>query len=221
MEVPDDQVLPFFREVGAASRDMALSIYETRRAKKVLSVAQHVAIRKMLPRYLMVKSNAGTVGDSIEGCRELSSAVNVFVGEHRWAELGPHGAVGACSSVIYWSPTVMLRAWLQLRAGDWQGLQAHCEQLDALFGSLDETFRDRGFTDTVYDRLGGLASGFLNTSLRNRAPYPGAEPHDIDSMRRLFERHYAEMLEAAGKITSATGAPARRNRSGSGQASVI
>lgn len=194
MEIADDQILPFFKAVAEAARGIPVSIYETRRAKKVLTLEQHLQIHKAVPQYLMVKANKGTIGDTVEGCRALSDIVNVFVGEHRWAELGPVGAIGCCSSVIYWSPNVLLRSWSHLQSHNWPDLQADCRKLSAMFAGLFEAFSTRGFTDTAFDRLGGRASGFLKTSLRNRGPYAAPNEGDLEIMRDVFRQHFPEML---------------------------
>ena len=54
MEVPDDQVVPFFRVVSEAVPNMAISIYETTRAKKALTLEQHKAIHEEVPAVIMV-----------------------------------------------------------------------------------------------------------------------------------------------------------------------
>ena len=176
MEVPDDAVLPFFSAVSSASGNLPFSIYETARAKKCLTLAQHLQIHEALPNYLMVKSNEGTIGDTIEGCRALSEIVNVFVGEDRWAELGPYGATGCCSSMVYWNPKTLLRSWSYVRERNWAAVQEDCRKMNAVFGAIFSAFGTRGFTDTAYDRLGGLATGFLKTSFRCRGPYPRLAP---------------------------------------------
>jgi 4-hydroxy-tetrahydrodipicolinate synthase len=197
MEVRDADVVPFFRAVAEAA-GLPLSIYETTRAGKCLAVDQHRRIHAEVPRYVMVKANASTVGNTVAGCRELSALVSVFVGENRWFELGPHGAAGCCSSLVYWHPPTMLSAWQSLRAGDWPALQAHCEGVSALFDGMARAWAGRGLTDSAYDRIGALSNGVLRTSLRMRGPYPSPEPADVATMRRLYEQHYPAMLAPCG-----------------------
>jgi len=195
MEVDDAQIVPFFREVAAGADGLAMSVYETDRAKKRLTLDQHRAINEAVPRYLMVKANAGTLGAGAEGCAALSQFVNVFVGEGRWAELGPRGVRGCCSSVVYWNPRVTLALWERVEKKDWPAVEDGCRRLDRLFAFLDEQFADRGFTDTAYDRLGGLATGFLQTSLANRGPYPAPTPADVARLAAWFRESLPEMLE--------------------------
>lgn len=198
MKVRDADVVPFFRAVADAAAGLPLSIYETTRAGKCLTVDQHRDIRAAVPQYVMVKANQDTVGNTAAGCRALADFVSVFVGESRWSELGPHGATGCCSSVVYWNPRVMLSAWQSLRAGDWNALQRHCDQLDALFAAMSAVWADRGFTDSAIDRIGALSNGFLRTSLRMRGPYPSPTEADVATLRRLYAEHYPEMLKLDG-----------------------
>ncbi|MEE2658514.1 MAG: dihydrodipicolinate synthase family protein [Candidatus Latescibacterota bacterium] len=195
MEVSEEEVVPFFREVSRAASHLPLSIYETTRAKKALTLAQHRAIKDALPNYLMVKANSGTIGSNPDGCSDLSELVNVFVSEHLWSELGPRGALGCCSSMVYWNPRVVLELWEHMRSGRWQELKAMGPKLTALGDFLAAHFGARGFTDTAYDRMGGRAGGFLKTGLRNRAPYPSATLDDVERLRGWYESNFPEMLQ--------------------------
>jgi 4-hydroxy-tetrahydrodipicolinate synthase len=196
LEIGDAQVVRFMREVADAAGGLAFSIYETGRAKKKLTLEQHRAIKEAVPRYLMVKATATTLGATPEGCAALSEFVNVFVSEPRWAELGPLGAAGGCSSAVYWGPRFVLGVWERVAAKDWTGAREGCARLDGLFKFLFDTFGDRGITDTGYDRLVGVATGFLRTSLSNRAPYPYGTDEDAMRVRRYCAEHLPEMLES-------------------------
>ena len=194
MEIGDDQIVSFFKEVVAAFGGMPFSVYETTRAKKMLTVEQHRAIKDALPSYMMVKANADTVGCAPEGCAALSEFVNVFVGESLWGKLGRAGANGCCSSVVYWNPYVILPLWRRLQQKDWASVDAACQRLDDLFEYIDAAFGPKGFTDTAYDRLGGVASGFLKSSLHSRGPYPGCTQEEVQALRSWYGEHFPEML---------------------------
>jgi len=195
MQVGEEQVVPFFRDVARAAGNMPLSIYETTRAKKVLTLAQHRAIFEAAPSYTMVKANAGTIGAEPDGCQALSEFVNVFVGETRWSELGPRGAVGCCSAMVYWNPRLILELWGQLRERRWEELDARVPKLEALHEFLAGHFAAKGYTDTAYDRMGGRAGGFLKTSLRSRGPYPSATLDDVERLRQWYAESFPEMLQ--------------------------
>ena len=133
LEIGDAQIVPFVQQVVRASGGLPLSIYDTGRAKRILTLDQHRAIKDAVPQYLMVKSTAGTLGATPEGCAQLARFLSVFVGEARWAELGPLGAAGGCSSAVYWGPRFVLGLWEHVEAKDWNSLNAGCAKLDAPF----------------------------------------------------------------------------------------
>ena len=197
LPIDDRQVVPFCQQVSAAAGDMPLSIYDTARTKHPLTLAEHEAIHAAVPNYLMVKAVASTVGATPEGCRELSQVVNVFVGEHLWPSLVPHGARGGCSSMIYWNPRLVLSVWKQIVAGNESVSRRWSEQVGPLLKFLFEEFGPKGFTDSAYDRLGGVAGGFLKTSLSCRAPYPHASAADAESLRNWYRQNFPEMLDLA------------------------
>jgi len=195
MEVVDHEIVPFFREVARAAGGMALSVYETTRAKRVLTLDQHRAIKDAAPNYRMVKANASTLGNSVEGCRELSKLVSVFVGEDRWAELGPVGAKGCCSSVVYWAPRFLLDLWQKVERQNWTVVEAGTVKLQKLFAFVDKQIDGRNLLDSAVDRLGGIAGGFLKTSLRCRGPYSSATQADVDALRHWYAKNLPELLE--------------------------
>ena len=194
MEVEPNGIETFFREVSRASGALPLSVYETTRCKVTLSLQQHRELKQQLPNYLMVKSNAGTIGSTPDGCRALSDFVNVFTGEGLWEELGPHGVRGGCSSMVYWNPFVCLSLWRAVEQGDWDSVRHQAQPVSNLFAFLHNEFGTSGYTDTAFDRLGGLASGFLQTSMRSRGPYMSVSPADVEKLRSWYATEFPRML---------------------------
>lgn len=194
MEIGDAEILPFFQEVNAASGGLPLSIYETTRAKKALTLDQHRAVKDAVPSYMTVKANANTLGCSPEGCRALSEFVNVFVGEHLFSSLGRCGAKGGCSSLVYWNPRIILGLWQQVEKQNWEAADATCQKILQLFDLLDAAFAAKGFADSASDRLGGAAAGFLKAGLNCRGPYAAPTPEDVETQRRIYREHFPEML---------------------------
>lgn len=194
MEVRSEEIVPFFRQVAAAAKGLALSVYETTRSKRTLTLEQHRAVKDAAPSYIMVKANHATIGCTPDGCAALSEFVNVFVGENLWGSLGPRGAKGCCSSVVYWNPRLTLDLWKAVEQQDWPRVRDVTGRLQSLFQFLEQEYAPRGFTDTAYDRMGGVAGGFLKTSLRSRGPYPSVTPGDVERLRAFYREHLPEML---------------------------
>ena len=194
MEVQDEEVVPFFKEVVKASGGLPLSVYETLRTKKALTLQQHRDLKDAIPGYMMVKANSGTIGNTPEGCKALSEFVNVFASECLWGKLGRLGLKGSCSAMVYWNPRVVLQLWQDLKQQDWASVDATCEQVNQLHAFIGKTFDPRGFTDTAYDHAGGVTSGFLKMSLRSRGPYCSATRKDVEIWRDWYRKNWPEML---------------------------
>lgn len=195
MEVPDHEVVPFFKAVSDAVPGMPISIYETRRAKKAISLALHRAIHKAVPAVIMVKSNEDTLGHSAEGCAALSKLYSVFVGENVISNFGPHGARGSCSALVYQNPRILLQMFDLLEQKQWKELKVWTDKLNRLiFEGLKPCFAI-GATDSALDRVLGLSAGFLKTSLRSRGPYPSCTPQMLKQFQQWLKRNMPEFLE--------------------------
>ena len=195
MEIDDRDVVPFFKAVADACPGRGLTIYETMRTKKALSVEQHRAVYEVTGCYLAVKANADTIGRTPEGCEQLSEFINVWVGESDWIRLGPHGAIGCASALVYMNPRVLLHMFDLVLRKEWDELQPWAALVGRLVNEGLAPFRGKGFTDTAYDRLMGAATGFLTMSVRSRGPYTSATDEDVRQLRAWMEANTPELLE--------------------------
>lgn len=195
MEVPEPELLPFFRAVSAAAGNLPLSIYETRRAKVALTLDQHRAIKEALPNYLMVKANAQTVGTTPEGCAALTAmGVNVFADEAScWPKLARQGVAGCCSSFVYYAPRLVLDLNRALAAKDWAAVDAGSGKLFRLLDFIGQAFDPLGYLDSAGDRLGGVAGGVLRSGLYSRGPYPHANAGDVRTLREWYRVNLPEV----------------------------
>jgi len=195
LEVPDDRVVPFFAEVSAAVPGMPMTIYETLRAKKAISVELHRQIHEAVPAVIGVKANDGTPGKTPEGCAAISQWYNVFVGEPSLSQLGPCGAVGTCSSLVYQNPRLVLRAYELLRERRWNELRRWTGRFGRMIREGLAPAFAAGLMDSALDRILGRSAGFLRTSLHCRAPYPSATPELLEAFRAWLRANDPEFLE--------------------------
>lgn len=195
MEMDDRDIVPFFSAVRDACPGLVLSIYETMRAKKVFTLEQHRQIHEATGCYQVVKANDNTLGHSSEGCRQLSEFVNVWVSESEWQRLGPHGANGSASGLVYMNPRIVLHMFDLVRQQNWDDLQPWTDLIGRLRSEGGAPFREKGFTDTAIDHLRGVASGFLSMNVRSRGTYPGATDADVRQLREWMQNNSPELLE--------------------------
>jgi dihydrodipicolinate synthase/N-acetylneuraminate lyase len=198
MEVPDVAVSGFFREVSRSAGHLPLSVYETLRTKKALTLEQHQALKAELPNYLMVKANSNTIGTTAEGCAALAKlGVNVFGDEGSlWPYLGPHGMTGCCSSFVYYVPDLVLPLNRELAARNWAQVTERGAQVKKILDFVITRFVERGYWDSAMDRLGGVTSGVLRTSLYCRGPYAHASADDVRDFREWYRQNMPEVHAA-------------------------
>ncbi len=165
------------------------------RSKKSLTVDQHRAVSESTGRYLAVKANADTIGCTPEGCRQLSEIVNVWVAEREWSRLGPSGAIGCASALVYMNPPVMLHMLTLLRHKKWNELRPWTDLINRLVNQGLEPFRDKGFTDTAFDHMLGVATGFFTMNVRSRGTYTSATDEDVHQLREWMKINTPKLLD--------------------------
>jgi dihydrodipicolinate synthase/N-acetylneuraminate lyase len=193
MVLTDSEVVSFFETVAAAVPGLPLSLYETQRAKRELPLELHQQLHAAVPDLLMVKCTGSTLGTTRQGCAALSELYNVFIGEHLIHELGPYGACGSCSSLIYMNPPFVLRMFELLEAGDYEALEPLSDQVRRFFAEALTGVLARGCLDSALDRLLGRCLGFLQTSLQCRAPYACCTPDDVAAVRSWLENNTPDL----------------------------
>ena len=145
--------------------------------------------------YYAVKSNSNTIGCTPEGCRQLSEFVNVWVGEELWSSLGPCGAIGCASALVYANPRVILHMFDLLQQQSWEELKPWTDMLGRLNEEGLKPFTEKGYTDSAYDHLQGLATGFLSMNPRSRGTYLSATDADVRQLRAWMAANIPEFLE--------------------------
>jgi len=197
MALTDVEIVHFYEEVAAAIPGMPISIYETTRAKRAIPLEVHRRLHDAVPNILMVKSNADTLGDTEEGCAEISKLYNVFVGEDEIHTLGPCGAIGSCSSLIYMNPAFTLKMFGLLYAKQWDVLKLMTDQAHRFFYE-GLALLDTPGLDSAGDRLLGRCLGFLKVNLRCRGPYTSCTEDEVACVREWVRVNTPELFDMSG-----------------------
>ena len=197
MALTDDEIVRFYEVVAAAIPGLPISVYETTRAKRAIPLEVHRHLHDAIPNILMVKSNADTLGDTEEGCTEISKLYNVFVGEDRIHELGPYGAIGSCSSLVYLNPAFTLKMFDLLFAKQWDALKVMTDQVHRFFYE-GLALLDTPGLDSACDRLLGRCLGFLKVNLRCRGPYTSCTEEEVARVREWLRINTPELFDISG-----------------------
>ena len=144
--------------------------------------------------YLAVTSNEGTLGCTPEGCKQLSEFINVWVGEDKYNVLGPYGAIGSASALVYMNPRIILYMFELLIRKEWEKLKPLTDQVTKLIDEGLKPFASKGFTDTAFDRLMGKTTGFLSMNVRSRGTYISPTDEDVYLLREWMKKNTPELL---------------------------
>ncbi|MHB9110823.1 MAG: dihydrodipicolinate synthase family protein [Armatimonadota bacterium] len=197
MALTDDEIVQFYEEVAAAIPGMPISVYETTRAKRAIPLEVHRKLHDAIPAILMVKSNVDTLGRTEEGCPAISKLYNVFVGEDEIHRLGPYGAIGCCSSLVYMNPRFTLKMFDLLYAKEWDALKLMTDQVHRFFYEGLALLETPGL-DSACDHLLGRCLGFLKMRLRCRGPYTSCTEADEARIRAWLEANTPELADMSG-----------------------
>ncbi|HOK80359.1 MAG TPA: dihydrodipicolinate synthase family protein [bacterium] len=194
LEVPDQCIVGFFKDIADAIGRIPISIYcAGKRMKKNLSPEQLIEIHQKVPSVFHIKGI--NVPDELEkACNQLSKYFNVFVGEHLLARLGRCGAIGSCSSFVYQNPRILLHMQKLLFEQRWNELDIWCEKIRRIVFEGLKPVIDKGCQDSAIDKMLGRSAGFLKTSLHCRKPYPSCNERDLEQFRFWLKSHYPEFL---------------------------
>jgi len=196
LEIKDPEVIPFIEAVSSASGNLPLSLYESGRAKKHLTLDKHLRLREKVPAYRMVKATvAGADTVTPKGCEALTRAgIAVFADEGTyWPKLMDHGVAGCCSSFVYYAPRVVMPMNEALQNQDKVALERGAAILGKLLEFLIENHISRGLYDSAIDRLGGYAIGILKTGLKCRPPYQSATEEDARALKSWWARNFPDV----------------------------
>jgi dihydrodipicolinate synthase/N-acetylneuraminate lyase len=130
------------------------------------------------------------------------------VSEHRWHELGPVGAIGSASALVYMNPRLILHMFDLMQKKDWDRLEPWADKIKKLTFEGLSPFTEKGFQDSAYDHMLGLVTGFLAMSPRSRPPYTSATWDDIAQLRSWLDLNLPEFLRLDTPVVEHEAAPA-------------
>lgn len=193
LRLHDEEVVAFFRDVGAAAGKTPLVLYRTERSKRVVDVDLFRRIKDAAPNLIGCKYT----GDDLDTLGRLCEAlpdVSFFAGEPLLADAIRRGARGNYSSWVYLNPARMIGYYEDGRAGRWAQAEAFQADLRRFYGEGIRFLVDKQVCDSGIDRVFATVRGVLRCGLRCQPPYTCAAPEDVDTLREWMERNVPKLL---------------------------
>ena len=187
LELKDDEVTAFIRDVAEEAGDVPLIIYHTPRAKRMLSPALIAEVAASVPTLIGMKYpsvDVPTLRTIVRSVPDLS----VFVGEHSLLPMIKEGAKGCYSSVAGLNAWLMVELYRRGAAGQYDEAQALHEAVHRLVTEvLWRMVHDEGLWDSAVDRVMRVAGG-VDVGLSCQGPYRSAGPEHVERLNKLTKR---------------------------------
>ena len=192
LALKDDEVLNFFRDVGAAAGESYIIHYDTMRSKRTIGPDLYLAIRREVPHLLGSKLADDRV-ESLAECRRVLLDFTLFVGESALQAGMAHGARGTYSSLVMTNPKRILELYSACAEGREKQAQGITERIQR-FSKFLQPYRDKGYLDSAIDRMKAMLNPNMKCGLRCRKPYKFFSPAELNEIRAWLEENDSELL---------------------------
>lgn len=192
----DDQVIGYFSALSDACPELPIVIYDRAiRARRTVDVDLCRRISDHA-RIIGIKVDTSPELGGPAKVAELSQLMSVFVGEDHLLTCSPHGATGCYSSLVYMNPRITLLYYRLCATKDYDRARKIHDDFNLLISKGLAPFRAQGYVDTTYDRLMGMATGFLHPDYyRVRTPYPSTAPAHVLQLRAWMQNLTTSLLQ--------------------------
>jgi dihydrodipicolinate synthase/N-acetylneuraminate lyase len=193
LPLTDAQAVRFLQDITTAVPGMPVTIYNTERSKKPLTVD---LLKRLLDAQIPIIGCKNVRSrEDLQELRKVAPHVKFFGGEDQLAEFWQYGVQGAYSSYIYACPRFMLRYFRLCEEGSPEAGEI-AGRLKKFVSEFVVPRFQNGLYDTAFDRLFAAMTGFLTGSLLlSRPPYDSPMQKDVDECRDWLARNLPEFIE--------------------------
>lgn len=200
MDLTEEEMLGFFKDVYTAVPDIPLIHYNIPRAKRFLTGPDYVKVMEVAPSLVGVKwTFAGSHFGELQVARQLTPDLSYFVAENLLVSAMMLGARGVYSSVVCTNPNFMLKVFDVAEKRDWEEALKLQERLTRFFMDLGGVLDKLGVggMDPVVDKGMAVASGLFVGHQRTRPPYIGWPDQVVAAVRDFLKEKYPELVAPA------------------------
>jgi len=197
LELKDDEVTAFIRDVADEAGDVPLILYHTPRAKRMLSPGLIAEIAASVPTLLGMKYPSVDV-PTLRTILRLLPDLCVFVGEDSLLPMIREGAKGCYSSVAGLNARLMVDLYRHAAGGQYDEAQTLHDAVHRLVTEvLWPMVHDEGLWDSAVDRVMRVAGG-VDVGLKCQGPYRSAGPEHVERLVAWCRSHAPVLLGQQG-----------------------
>lgn len=186
LELKDDEVTRFMREIAAEAAPLPIILYLTGRSKRKLTPEMEAQLAAELPSFIGTKDTTCDL-PTLKTKLALTPDLAIFGGDNDFLDKVPLGGKGGYCSVTGLNTRRVVEYYEHCAAGRLQEARPIYEEIQGLMKIYMRWAKDDGLMDSAIDRLQRVAGG-VDVGLRCQSPY-----------RSGTEAHLHELLDWCGK----------------------
>lgn len=192
----DDEVVDFLKAIADAAEGIPLIHYNTRRSKRFLTPREYERILPAVPTLIGSKTITNDIDQTIAFTR-ASLPMNHFIG-HEWNLVAGTiwGSKGIYSDYVCYWPKASLKLWALCEKKAWAEAFELQDRFINFRREAEVPLEVNEYTDSAWDKGKTEAGGFLRCKRHIRLPYRSMSVKDVEHMRSVGKKHFAEWIES-------------------------
>uniref|UniRef100_UPI00404A583A dihydrodipicolinate synthase family protein n=1 Tax=Cephaloticoccus sp. TaxID=1985742 RepID=UPI00404A583A len=192
LELKDDEVKRFVKEVAAAAGKTPIVLYVTGRSKRKIDPKLMGELSREIPTFIGTK-DTGLDVKGIKAILRKAPDIAIFGGEDFYKKLPAGGKGGYCSVTGFNAPKIV-ELYKLCAAGKLKQAKPLADAVhNFLYGALVPMVTQQGYWDSAIDRIQRVAGGGL-VGLRCQSPYRSGTEADVQRVIAWCRANTPELL---------------------------
>ena len=192
LELKDDEVKRFVKEVAAAAGNTPIILYVTGRSKRKIDAKLMGELVREVPTFIGTK-DTGLDAKSVKAIMRVAPDLAIFGGEDFYQKLPAGGKGGYCSVTGFNAPKIV-ELYNLCAAGKLKQAKPLADAVhNFLYGALVPMVTGQGYWDSAIDRIQRVAGGG-EVGLRCQSPYRSGTEEDVQRVIAWCRANTPELL---------------------------
>jgi len=197
LELRDDEAEGFVGDICKASGDVGVILYATGRAKRKLPPAMLAKLAHEHLNFVGMKDTGSDI-PTVKALLAEAPDLSIFGGEDTLIARMQAGGRGAYSSVVGFSPRLVVELYQHCQAGRWTQAQPLNDLINRMMNEVFIPWVKEGLYDSAIDRCMRLAGGFP-IGIRCQGPHRSATPAHLKQLEDWCQVNAAQWVPQAAR----------------------
>jgi dihydrodipicolinate synthase/N-acetylneuraminate lyase len=200
LQLRPEEAIDFLADAADAAGDVPLVLYQTRRAKLLLTPLDLASAVSRVPTLIGMKYTGGGV-DELRSYLTAAPQLSIFGSEHDLLEKMRAGGRGTYSSIAGLNPWRVVEMYNLENIGDLERAEVIQKEIDVLMQIVLPMVQQEGIYDSAIDRVLREVGGLSCVGLRCQPPYRAASEDHVRRVAQWLGKRAPNLLSPrAGSI---------------------